>query len=128
MSNPTEQFQIERVDFTVRSANGNSGFFKLASDINAVWTGASQAPTSPIGSLGVSSSLAQSLSMPYNYDAVQSNGKSISFRLYSVSDSGAPFTGVISEFSVHGRVVPEPTSCAIFGVVAVGLALRRRRR
>jgi len=128
LSNPTEMFQIERLDFNVRSANVNSGFFKLASDVGAVWSTSAQVPVSPIGTLGVSSTTFQSLSLPYNFDAVRSGGKSISFRLYSVSSSGAPFTGVIESFTIHGRVVPEPTSCAVFGLAAFGLLLRRRRR
>ena len=116
-----ERFQIERVEFSVKVGTG-TGSLVISSD-------ATSPAYSNFGAVGaVTSTTFVPVSIPYNLDAVASGGKSWTMRLYTISGDGSSFTAVIDSIDIYGKVVPEPTSVAIFGLLATGgLFLKRRR-
>jgi hypothetical protein len=119
-----EPFRIERVDFLVKAVQG-SGKLVLSSDVSGF--------TDFSKSVNVSSAGYGVLGINLYQDAVagfapsNTPGTSMGLRVYSSSSSSTiSFQAQIDEITVYGKVVPEPASFAVFGMVMGGALLRVR--
>ena len=117
----SEKFQLERVEFSVKT-NGGGGFLVISSD-------ATSPAFSTFGATGaVNSASFVPVYVPYSMDALAAGGTSMTLRLYTISSNGSPFTAEIDSIDIYGKVVPEPTSLAIFGCLGLGALVRLRKR